>query len=860
MAPLLRRTWVRWLLAAVVVLAALVTVGLLVLDRVLTSKAREATAELSRKWGRPVELEAVATRLVPFGVKVTGVRIGAAPGEPKPLLELPRAEVRVGLLRAIGSLGKDVVVKSAEVDGLRVNVLRFPDGTTNAERLAKQAQGEQPQRPAEPGRPRDLSYLRVDEAAVSNARIAFLDLARPGAKELAVDDLDVTVRDLRAGRPLDVLLRAAVLAERQNLELRVHAAPLPPSLQPTPDRVVLKVQPIDLDPLAPFLPAAVGFLGGRLQADLDAALGAAVPGGAGPTHVKGGFTASALRFKGQEGGKPLDVVLDADVDGDADRGDVRIGKLRFTAGPAALTGAGGATGLKGSAPKLEGLRVVASGLDPQLLAAYYPPLRRALGDKAAGPVGFELRAAGDASSPALEARLDLTPVRLAFPDALAKAAGAPLVATARVGLAGDTAHVTAHADLAGLDLRPGGSLAKAPGDRLAIDADVTRRASKDAQAFDVKRLDVQLPADAVAARGTATIAGEGRARTIRFDLAAESARLDLDRLLLPGPAREKKKGEPLSPDAFAGLSGTVRARVGEVRYHKASFRDVVARLKLVGDDLQVEQARLSGLGGQVSADGTRVRLAHPQEPAQVKVKLDRVDAGEALAMYTPRKLLTGRVSANVDLAAGATSGREVLESLAGQITGNLFDGQFLGKDLLAGVMGPLAKALPFGAAKGLSEGGATPLGKDLPFAVRLANGAAHLEKPMRVETSRGAISTEGGQVKLDGTLDMPVTVALSPDAISALTGGRARPGEPVPVALRLTGPAWDPHLSDLALQPAVASIVKSAGGAALGKMLGIDSGKPAAPSGTGGPAPAPKDAADAAKKKAEDALRGLLGR
>jgi AsmA protein len=876
--------WIRWVVA---VLAVLVAAGLLLLDRLLLDRARAAAGELSKSWGRPVEIGGIATKLVPWlGVRVTDLRIGAAADEPRPLLELPRAEVHLNLAGALLSRGKDVEVQVAEVEGLRVNVLRLADGTTNVERLARAAEASAPPAPPEEEKPpQDLSFLRVDRARVADARIAFVDLSRPGAKEIFVDHLDVTVQDLRAGRPLDVVLRAAVLAERQNLELHLHAAPLPPTLRPTPENLTIQLEPVDLAPLAPFFPASAGFQGGRLQANLDVALGAAVPGGSGPTKMRGGFAARALRFAGQEGGKPLDVVLDTDLDGDVARGDVRIGKLLLTAGPASITGSGSASGLAGKSPRIEGLRLSAQGLDPRLLSEYYPPLRKMVGDKVAGPIGLDLRAAGDAAAPALEARADLTPVRLSLPATLSKAAGAPLVAQVKASFLGAATRVQARADLAGVDLRPGGTLAKSPGERLTVDADVERRAERGSQKIDVKRLEVLLPADAVSAKGTASIGEEKGARAVRFDLAAESAHLDLDRLLLPsapkkepaakkaGPGGGKQaapKKEGLSPAMFAGLSGTVQVKVAELRYSKATFKDVRARIRLEGDDLRVEEARLNGLGGRISADGTRVRLAHPEQPAQVLVKLDGVDVGEALAMYTPRKLLAGRVSADMNLSAGGASGSQVLQSLSGKLAGSLFEGSFLGQDLVGGVLGPLAKALPFPAVKKIAEGGATPLGKTLPFSVRFADGAAHIEKVLRVQTGRATLSSEGGLVRLDGTLDLPLTIALAPDTIASLTGGRARPSEPVPVALRVTGPAWSPHLSDLALRPAVAAIVKSAGAAALGQALGVGGGKAVEEKKAAAEQAARKTAEDA-KKQAEDqakkaqeeakkSLKGLFGR
>ncbi len=868
--PARARRWPRRLLVALVVLVALVAAGVLLLDRILLDRARAEAQKLSAQWGRPVELTGLSTKLVPWlGVRVTGVRIGAAAGEPRPLLELERAEVKVGLLGVLRSLGKEVVVRDLELDGLRVTVVRLPDGTTNVQRLAEAAsKGPEPsgqqEKPAS-----DLSFLHVDRAVLSGARIAFLDLSRKGAEELAIDHLDVTVKDLAAGKPLDVLLRAAVLAPAQNLEVKLHAAPLPPTLRPTPEKLSVKLSPVALDPLAPFLPKSAGFLAGELAADLAAELGAAVPGGNGATAVKGKVTARGLRFAGQEGGKALDAVLEADLTADTGKGDVKIARLDFTAGPVEVHGKGGATGLLGDAPRIDGLQVTGSGLDPRALAAFYPPLRAMVGGKASGPATFDLRAAGDAGAPALDLKVDLAAMKLDLPEQLAKAAGAPLAFTARVAFPGSAAKGTvrldARLDATGVDLRPGGSLAKAPGDRLVLNAQATAT-RKGEQGWDVAlaKLELLLPGDSLTASGTASVAGQGAARKVRFDLAARSAQLDLDELLLEKKKAAPKKKEPLDPATFAGLSGTVDVKLGELRWSKATFKDVAVRLQLDGDNLLIEQARLTGLGGTLDASGTRMQLAHPDAPVHVKVKLEGVDAGQALALYTPKKLLAGRVSADLDVAAGGSSGKDVLASLTGSLGGKLFDGAFLGKDVVAGVAEPLAKALPFGAVKKLA-GGTTSLGKELPFGVKFTGGAAEITRPLSVQAAGAALSVEGGQVKLDGTLDLPLTVALSPEMIASITGGKAKPSEPIPVTLRLTGPAWSPSLSDLSLKSAVAAIVRSAGSAAIGKVLGIDakgaaSGEDVAAQAKGAAGNAAEDLQKKAGDEAKKALQGLFGK
>ena len=76
-----------------------------------------------------------------------------------------------------------------------------------------------------------------------------------------------------------------------------------------------------------------------------------------------------------------------------------------------------------------------------------------------------------------------------------------------------------------------------------------------------------------------------------------------------------------------------------------------------------------------------------------------------------------------------------------------------------------------------------------------------------------------------------------------------KPAQPIPVNLRLTGPAWSPQVSDLDLKPAVAQIMKEAGSALVGKALGVDN---------------VDQTQQAAQKKAEEQaknrLKGLFGK
>jgi AsmA protein len=851
-----KRRWPKVLLIIVVVLVAVGVAAAFTLDGVLTSVARDQAASFSRKWERPVEIGAVKTTFLSgLGVRIEGVRIGAAAGEPRPLFELDRAEVKLALFRAIRSGGKDVRVRSAELQGVRANVVKLKDGSTNLDRftqaLAKGAPAEAPKEApkAAEEKPADLSMVHVEHAALLDGRVAFVDEGA-GGKELYVDDLDLVVDGLAAGAPLEVVLKAGVLSATQNLELRVHAPPLPSTLTPSPDHVSLKVTPVDLTPLAAFAPRSAGFRGGRFTADLDVALGEAVPGGTGQTVVRGGFAATALRFAGQEGGKALDVVLDADLNADAKKGDLSIAKLLLSFGPAALEGKGKVTALLSDRPRIEGLRIASRNLDLAALAPYYPPLPKLIGGTLAGPIGLVVEAAGTAERPVVELRADLTPVRIAIPKQLEKAAGGKLALVARLrGATGGTLRFDAEGDLGGLDLRPGGSLAKKPGDRLTFATSATRAVAGGVQKLELASFTLGLLDMNVKARGTTELGP----KSTRFDLAVEIDRVNVDALLPTSkgekPAETAKATEPAAPGStYAGLAGKASLRIGEVIASKQKMTDVRVTVTMREDAVKVEEGRLGLWNGVLSVAGTEARLAPADLPFQLAAKAQHVEVGALLAAFTDKKVLDGKLDADVKLSGRGADTDQILKALDGTIEGKLTDGVFHGKDLVAEVTGPIADALP--ALKGkVTKGGATKL-RDVPVSLRIQGGKALLGKPIQVE-DRGATLTAQGSFAFDGGLDMPTTLLLSPAAVSDLTGGKAKVDAPIPFSFKLVGKAWSPRLAGLDVMPAVKTIGAQLGAAALGKALGLK----------GTPQEAAKEKAaevkEQAKEKAEDAAKKL---
>src|SRR5256885_16194721 len=118
----------------------------------------------------------------------------------------------------------------------------------------------------------------------------------------------------------------------------------------------------------------------------------------------------------------------------------------------------------------------------------------------------------------------------------------------------------------------------------------------------------------------------------------------------------------------------------------------------------------------VNAGGSEMRLAHPGEPFHLVTKLDDVGLENLVALGTTHKLMAGKFNGAIDLRGAG----DLEKTLAGVLDGNVLDGGFYGKDIIGSGSGPLAKALPFGAAGEGRPGGATRPGEEV--AIRGASG------------------------------------------------------------------------------------------------------------------------------------------
>jgi AsmA protein len=612
--------------------------------------------------------------------------------------------------------------------------------------------------------------------------------------------------------------------------MALHAAPLPPTLVPTPEKVTLKAERIDLSPLGPFLPPDIGLQAGTLDADWQADLGGAVPGGKGPTRLVGVIKALGLKFAGSEGGKALDVVLDTDVTGDMATGDLALDKLKLDLGPANISGKGRVKGLLTETPAVEGFELVGRNLDPAALAEYYPPLRKQLAGRIAGPIGLEVRGSGTQAEQALNVEVDLTPVRLRVPEQLSKEAGAPMRLTSRLSGAaasGGALRFTADANLDGVDLRPGLLVDKGPGQRMQVSAAGTYTPDKNGPGMkvDIPKLTANVLEDTMTGSASFALAGQGKKQTTSFAMDLKSQKLNADALLFNEEEVVARTGGPVAPPPddptrFNGYRGDVKFAIASLRYFDMDLNNVTGAVKMTDDLITVERFSSGVYGGKVLADGTTIRLGPLPEkrPFDAKVKMEGVEVAQALGKFTPQKVMTGVFNGNVDVKGVGYTPDQLQQTLLGAISGNILGGTLLGKDIVSSVSEPLAKALPF-AGKALKSGDVTSLSENLPFSVEIKNGVAQLSKPITWTRPEAKMSFDGG-IRLDGTLDLTGTVDMTPSTIKTLTLGKVTPPNAIPVGLKLTGKAWKPEVTGVDVKPAASTIAKLAASSLAGSLIG----------------------------------------
>lgn len=147
-------------------------------------------------------------------------KVAITDGDGREAVAIDKLDVGVDLGKAIKTKGIELDVGSVALDGVRVHVVRYEDGTSNLKNLVKP----KPPEPEKPDEPKKDRHIQVRSLAISNVEVTVErpDGTKVVAKNVGVDaDLDLrpTRKDVTVNVPS---IRAEVAIQKPNLALAVN--------------------------------------------------------------------------------------------------------------------------------------------------------------------------------------------------------------------------------------------------------------------------------------------------------------------------------------------------------------------------------------------------------------------------------------------------------------------------------------------------------------------------------------------------------------------------------------------------------------------------------------------------------------
>jgi AsmA protein len=197
------------------VLLAIVAIGILVATFDPNDHKARVVQLVKDKTGRTLSIGGdIELKVFPkLGVQLGALSLSERDGGGE-FAHLEAAQVYVALLPLLSSR---LVVDEVRVDGLRANLIKFEDGSTNFDDLIE-AEGAPSDTTAPPqtGRPIELD---VDGIRVSDSRLTWQD--RTTGNDLAVQIAELNTGRIADKRPSDIRLSASVQGAKPRLDLRM---------------------------------------------------------------------------------------------------------------------------------------------------------------------------------------------------------------------------------------------------------------------------------------------------------------------------------------------------------------------------------------------------------------------------------------------------------------------------------------------------------------------------------------------------------------------------------------------------------------------------------------------------------------
>ncbi len=204
---------------AVLGLVALLVIGVVIVAATFDPNAYrpQIVGMVKQKTGRDLAIGDIGLKFFPkLGAQLKQVSLAQRSGTGE-FAGVDNAQVYVALLPL---LSREVVVDEVRIDGLRANLEKHADGTTNFDDLLQPRPAEEkpaPTPPAQGGRP---VRFDINGIHVTNARLTWKDATN--GNDVAVDLTELSTGRIREQQPVDLHLAAAVRGAQPKLALQTR--------------------------------------------------------------------------------------------------------------------------------------------------------------------------------------------------------------------------------------------------------------------------------------------------------------------------------------------------------------------------------------------------------------------------------------------------------------------------------------------------------------------------------------------------------------------------------------------------------------------------------------------------------------
>ncbi len=335
--------------------------------------------------------------------------------------------------------------------------------------------------------------------------------------------------------------------------------------------------------------------------------------------------------------------------------------------------------------------------------------------------------------------------------------------------------------------------------------------------------------------------------TPQFILGTQSDLLDVDALRAAlgggdddGGAKKPSKDDNPSGlskstrDMLAGVNGKATLQAKKAIVKGMTMTNFTGVLVMNRGVAKFDKLDFGFYGGTVSASGTLLDLPQKATKYDLRLNGNNIDFGAMVAAHTPLgRLFKGTVSPKVEVKGRGLAPGDFAISADGPAALQFKQLIIGGLDVLKPINDAVGNKAPGFNAKAASREPGLTL-NNFTALTKFIGGKLKLEKPVEADTPLGKMKIEGS-TGLDARLDLSSVLSLTPQMVSAMTGGKIKPKNAVPVPMKIGG-TWDnPRVSNVdvkaLLEAVVGDVVKDA----------IDKGK------------------DKAKDKAKDVVKDVVG-